>query len=127
MEYAFYYNNTNKQIITRVYSGGSNTIYRNFLFNVDLGTTWKNLILTYDTNIMKLYVDGVLINGTFTTVGTYVGMSNTTIPLTIGQLYQYTPITFGGNLDEVVIWNKELSQAEVTEIYNKQNSGLELI
>lgn len=126
-EYAFYYNNTSKEIILRVYSGGTNSIYKNFVFSVNLGTTWKSLVFSYDTDNIKLYVDGILINGVRTNIGTYVAMSNTTTPFSIGQLYNFPSISFGGQIDEVSIFNTALTAGEVSEINAKLNTGQSLI
>ena len=64
-----------------------------------------------------MYVDNGTANNTNGTVGT-----NTTIVAT--RISGRAADTFGritGTLDEVAIWNKELTAAEVSELYNSGN------
>ena len=80
---------------------------------------------------MKIYIDGALnISGInpITSWNPSSGDSNT--PLSIGTLYPYGPgwdglyggnpsgFTFGGKIDEVKMWNRALTSAQVTNEYN---------
>ena len=68
---------------------------------------------------INVYVNGSLDNGTTTTSGSYTAMSNTTQPLEIGR---FTSGSYAdGHIDEVAIFNTELSATDVENIYN---SGL---
>lgn len=79
-----------------------------------------HLLVVYDStqsnidNKIKLYV-----NGTFIPKLTYGGITNqevraTTRSIQIGQ----TSETFNGTIDEVMIWNRALSEEEIHGIYN---------
>jgi len=100
--------------------GGATTEYLNFgayTFN----TNWHHLVFTKTPTEAKIYIDGVQF-------GTIKASTNTfrsgTQPETWG---------FAGNsvsnlfLDGGAIWDKPLTQSEITEIYNTQNAGNELI
>ena len=79
--------------------------------------TWYHVGITYDGNGLSginIYVNGSL--ETLTTSGSgYVAMSNTSQPLELGK---YSTLEFLGKLDEVAIFNSELSSSDITTIYN---------
>ncbi len=93
------------------------------------GTTWAHFTFTYNGNELfsgnKTYINGIeqtLINASS---GTYLGMLNTNTPTYIGGA-SWTPsnLEFDGKLDEFHIWkNRELTAAEVLDIYNTENAG----
>ena len=92
------------------------------------GTTWAHFTFTYNGNELfsgnKTYINGIeqtLINGS---IGNYLGMKNTGSPITIGSGYRPNELEFDGKLDEFHIWkNRELTSAEVLDIYNTENAG----
>lgn len=118
---------------------GSNRTVQIALFSqnntvVLLGRTCSALTLdvmyfitcTYDgtSNIsgLKIYVNGVLDNATNTSAGSYVAMNNTTEPLFIGSEGGLTAGRFfTGTVDEIALFNKTLSLAEIQELYSNGN------
>ena len=79
--------------------------------NLELDTLqWYNLILTSDaSNVMKLYINGVLdsqLSGTPQTIG------NINIGSGVSSYF------FNGKIDDIVIYNRALTPAEVTQIYS---------
>jgi len=80
---------------------------------------WINVTVTGDgsglASGLTLYQNGVLISSTNTTVGTYVQMQNTTSDLTLGR----TSAAYKGLMDNVCLFEKELTQAEVLQIVNE--------
>lgn len=86
----------------------------------DIGS-WVHVCTTYDgskaTTGMKIYKNAVQIDNGNVTSGVYNGMSNTNSVLSIGADGAATGC-FTGKLAHPIIINKELSGAEVTEIYN---------
>jgi len=80
---------------------------------------WINVTVTIDgsglASGLTLYQNGVLISSTNTTVGTYVQMQNTTSDLTLGR----TSAAYEGLMDNVCLFEKELTQAEVLQIVNE--------
>jgi len=81
---------------------------------------WSHVVFTYDgsgnKNNINVYLNGVLDNGTTISSGTYTAMSNTAQPFEIGR---YNGGSYAdGNVDEVSVFNSELSASDVTSIYN---------
>lgn len=79
---------------------------------------WQHLVVTYNggsnINGARCYVNSVIgdtpgssaLSGSFSNTASFiVGARNTAFP-------------FIGNIDEVSVWNKELSQSEITALYN---------
>jgi len=75
--------------------------------------TWYHLVLTVSDAETKIYLNGTLV---MTTDGISSLPTNTT-NLYFGN-YPYGSYYFHGILDEIGIWNRVLSQADVTRLYN---------
>lgn len=123
-EYYLLYNTVSNELRFRVFSGGVNTIYKSmdYAFTPTVGVNYY-IVATYDGINLKLYVDGVLV-GSATSAGTYVGMINSDSNFMIGAFSEPSPNGFfNGTIDEVAVWNKELSVHEITLIGNILNSG----
>src|SRR5688572_14772015 len=80
---------------------------------------WHHAVVTFDNpnNIVKLFVDGLQV-GTLTTTS---NPDNTgTQPLRIGENSQppLGPDAFVGQLDEVGVWSRALTNAEITSLMN---------
>ena len=89
--------------------------------------TWHQVVMTYSGNKsssgISVYVDGTQITSTNTAfnAGTYTGMVNQTTPLILGKTHNDPPSAgqaFEDRLADICVFNKELSSAEVTELYN---------
>jgi hypothetical protein len=81
---------------------------------------WSHVLFTYDgsgnKNNINIYLNGVLDNGSAISSGTYTAMSNTTQPLEIGR---YNGGGYAnGLIDETAIFTTELSQSDISAIYN---------
>ena len=83
---------------------------------------WQHIVVVYDDDAVGnnpiLYLNGE--SKTITEATTPVGNEETDASqaLTIGNRTGATDRTFAGAITEVSMWNKELSQAEVNELYN---------
>jgi len=81
-------------------------------------TDWHNLVITYSgsglTSGVNIYIDNV--NDTGTGTGTLSGSTITAQPLQIGA--RNGANNFLGKIDEVSIFNSELSASDITSIYN---------
>ena len=88
---------------------------------------WYHLVGTYDgsgeTSGIKLYVDGVRVDNVAQTNGPYNDMENTDIPVYLGY-YPQDGTYLNGMLDEVTIWNKELTSDEISNIYCLNSNGI---
>lgn len=82
---------------------------------VDLiDNSWHHIVVTYDHTNLIGYVDGVARE---TIAHSSDLPDNAEVPLTIGnRIAGDRP--FIGNIDEVGLWNKTLSQDEINELYN---------
>ena len=84
--------------------------------------TWYHIVATYNgvggnnaADGLTLYLNGIEETPTNIIKNTYVAMSNTIAPLTIGK---YSLNEFPGNIDEVSLFDSELTASNVTSIYN---------
>jgi hypothetical protein len=85
--------------------------------------TWIQACGTYDGSGdfsgINIYINGVNANDSGAEVGTYVAMHSTSAPLDMGRFANPSGTTYSdGNIDEVSLWDKQLSAAEVLAIYN---------
>jgi hypothetical protein len=106
-----------------IFDNTSNFKYRARLYSTTLNTgQWYHVAATYSgvggsnaENGIKIYVDGVRVDDTTVSGGVYVAMGNKTTPVYIGKLdTSYA----NGLIDEVALFNSELSASDVTSIYN---------
>ncbi|MGB9714852.1 MAG: LamG-like jellyroll fold domain-containing protein, partial [Thermodesulfovibrionales bacterium] len=83
---------------------------------------WHHIVAIRDssTNEVSLYVDGVKEAST-TTV--YTGDFDSTANINIGWLNTGSYYYFVGNIDEVAVYNRALTDSEVLQHYNDGNSG----
>jgi hypothetical protein len=105
-------------LLFELLSNSSNRIGRryNTLAGGDL-STWLNIVCTYDGSKtsagMKIYINDVQVDNANQNAGTYTGMINTSATLKfMGADY------IDGNANHFSVIGKELSAAEVTELYN---------
>jgi hypothetical protein len=78
---------------------------------------WNHFTATYDGNIMKLYINGVL-KASDSQTGT---MHNATSHMLIGAKYYDSIITrnFDGPIDNIKIWNYALTPEQIKTEYNQ--------
>jgi hypothetical protein len=95
-----------------------------------LTTGWHLVVATYDgtggntaDTGMTLYVDGVAVAATGSTTAGYVAMENLAAKVAIGAYYigGALSLNFADKIDNVVLFNIELSQANVTTLWNDGN------
>jgi hypothetical protein len=111
---------------TRIWIGNGSAIVNYENFGADLRDgTWHHLVVVNDEDVGTfVYVDGVSqTTGSMNTTATNMA-PNTDRELYIGT-YSTTSWPFNGKIDEVSVFNKALTQAEVTSLYaaNPQNAG----
>jgi hypothetical protein len=78
---------------------------------------WNHILITYSygfgTNNCNIYLNGLAI-GTFTTT---VSLQSTTFNLKFGSFGNSNLNTVKGKLDDIAIWNRILTQQEITALY----------
>jgi len=81
-----------------------------------LDNQWHHIVVTYNTSLatdnLKIYIDGTLDNSANRQV---VIQGSGTNQLIIGE-YRASNF-FNGNIDEVAVWDSELSASDVSTIY----------
>jgi len=79
---------------------------------------WHLVTGTYDGTTGRLYVDGSLV-----ATDTFTAPSNSTLPLYIGRYYGANGYGWTGGIDEVRLYNRALSDAEVAQLYGGSSGG----
>ncbi|MBF0231167.1 MAG: hypothetical protein HQK63_16485 [Desulfamplus sp.] len=98
------------------------------LLSETTGNKWYHVVVTYDNSLMKnqvlVYVDGF--ESASLTVALALPLVNTTYKLAIGTQGQNPGQTlFHGDIDEVRIYNRALSESEIQKIYNSGSESPE--
>ena len=118
-EYVFYIGDDGA-IYNNIYSNGVTLNRRGRKTSTSLISinTWHHIVMTYDgqggnnaSDGIKIYLDNVRVDNANNQKNTYVAMKNTSNPFKIGEF-------IGGNIDEVAVFNTELSASDVRDIYN---------
>jgi hypothetical protein len=77
---------------------------------------WKNIIMTFDGSILKYFINGALessSNAVFT-------QNNRKLFIGAREFHINGPdFFFHGKLDDIGIWNRALTQQEITQLYNQ--------
>ena len=121
-EYSFYSLVANGYVYVRIWSAsGAYLQARVTQSAIASGGEWKHYAFTYNgSNLgtgIKIYINGIESQDNQITQVGYTGMVAGSDPLEIGN---GNGNPYYGDLDEVSIYNKELTQAEITELYNKR-------
>jgi len=117
------------KLIISLFSNNSGAIYKltDLSFTPIIGQFYHFGFTYSGTGHPKIYIDKVLQSTTNANEGTYVAMLNTSAPIIIGRAGWFSGLFFNGAMDCLPIFNKELSQSEITNIFDEQNAGNELI
>ena len=113
----------------KVFAGSSaNFLYNNYAFTRAIGV-WYHFTFTYDGSGMssgiKTYVNAV-VGGVQSEGGIYTKMQNTTSNLVLGKFSYLNLLPLNGYLDCVRIWNKELTQAEISLVATDELAGIDI-
>ena len=78
---------------------------------------WRHIVLTYDSAVLRLYIDGAL-SGSIAYVHSATP-GTATYPLKIGGMgASSSGYSFGGTLDDARIYNRPLTASEVSSMYS---------
>ena len=105
-------NNVSAYILSAASTNAQSNTTVNSTSTIPLNS-WSHIVFTYDGNLLKLYINGVL-NSTVTS--TVVINTNSTSGISIGESRQSNGnwFNFGGKLDDISIYNRALTQSEIT-------------
>lgn len=119
IEYRLYLSGDVIRFIIYDASAGNIWIGRYGASVASLKGSWVHIAATYDgssaSSGINIYLNAVKYDTTNINAGTYVAMHNTTNPLLISSL-NTTQDWIDGMVDQVVVWDKELSISEVKEV-----------
>ena len=121
-EYLFYINSLNQlslvlcdNTISHRRSRNSGNISSNYNNWIHVAAIYNGVGGTNADNGIKLYLNAVQVDSGTNNGGSYTAMHNGSAPVTIGN---YNSSLFAdGNIDEVAIFNSELSASDVSDIY----------
>lgn len=131
LEYIFKHANGQLRVFLYKGTGTSHRITLETNSVVLTDQTWHHVVFTYSGNKlssgMALYVDGTQVTSTNTslnsdpTTAEYTGMTASNTPLIIGKTNNDPAVAgqaFEDRMADVCIFNKQLSSAEASELYN---------
>jgi hypothetical protein len=110
------FNGTNYAVPATAYANG------NYTFSIPPNTSpisldqWQNLIITNTSDLLKFYINGELI---FSENISSTLRAPNTADLLIGSVNRELGAEWmNGKLDDIGIWNRALTQEEITNLYN---------
>jgi hypothetical protein len=111
----------------QVYTSVSNSnIYRCSTTGISYrDNKWHHVMVVFDSKTVTInfYIDGALSNGDFVS-NSNTSVTSTNTNLYIGNNNGSSKYQFKGSIDDVMIYNRVLSPAEVTLVYRTQQTGL---
>ena len=78
---------------------------------------WINLVAVKDNSSLKLYSNGVLIQDT--DISNFESVNNTSFPFVVGGSGWSNLHYFMGKIDDIGVWNRALTQQEISQLYNQ--------
>jgi hypothetical protein len=103
---------TNQLIDFSIFNNNSG----NFVYSNTLSTSqsWQNIIATWNGGLIRLYQNSVLIDSI-----PFSSVLNPCIePMMIGKRAFQSDLLFNGVIDDIGMWNRALTQQEITVLYN---------
>ena len=80
--------------------------------------TWYNVVFTFDGQALKQYINGVLISSKSLSGFSLNTNGNSGISIGVSDQANGNWGPFGGKIDDIGLWNRALTQAEITALYN---------
>lgn len=131
----WYFSMADRKIILALYDESANA-YERKITDSRISIGWHFVVATYDgsggtvaADGITIYVDGVVVDASSDDEGTYVAMENLATKVIIGALEEADG-TYGyywrDKLDNVILFNTELSQGNVTALWNDGNGTEDL-
>lgn len=125
-EYQLNYNATFLQFVIFDGASSSNSLRQRVDFTPTINK-WYHIAITYDGNgNIKIYIDGIDSSYVYN-VGSYISNSNKSTKFKIGARDYNSDQIFTGELDELRVFNIELTPEEVLHLATKEKSGNRII
>ena len=80
---------------------------------------WQHAAITWDASFMRFYLDGALIGQTAISSNFFSPSNHLFLGATAETLPNWAH-HFGGEMDNIGVWNRALTEAEITAIYNEE-------
>ncbi|WP_445758157.1 LamG-like jellyroll fold domain-containing protein, partial [Polaribacter sp.] len=112
---AYWYNSTNIAGVDQVTS--TSTVISTTT-NALLDNNWINIIYSNNGLQAKLWVNGSLVDSS-----TSAGIISLATNFSIGRMGHASYDAFKGNIDDIGLWNRALTQQEITNLYNSNSSN----
>ena len=78
---------------------------------------WVNVIFTYDGSVLKIFQNGFLISSQNNAILINT-LSNSGISIGVSRQANGWWYPFDGKIDDIGVWNRALTQQEITDLYN---------
>jgi len=85
--------------------------------NIDQANTWYHVAVTFNNSSIAFYLDGTLVHTE--SYSRQDGNHQNSYSTFIGKYRPEQEFHFNGKIDDVGIWNRALSQAEVAQLHNE--------
>jgi len=103
------------------------TVSQTTLFNADSIiplNTWSFVMFSFDGNSLKTFVNGLLAATTTDTSFLLNVSGNSGLSIGISDQANGLWYAFSGKIDDIGIWNRALTQAEITDLYTSSSVGI---
>jgi hypothetical protein len=109
------------RFLTRNRKSGANvSYYSNNIYEID---KWHHFLITFDYNFIRFYINGTLDNEIYEPGNIDVGLLS---DLAIGDGREGTYYPFKGHINDVRLYDRALSQKEISQLYESYKPKLEI-
>jgi hypothetical protein len=123
-QYSLFYNSSNDLYFRTIRStGGYGDLTVPLIDTIILNNTWVNITATYNNGAMAIYINGVLKSSSSTSNNIVTG----TGPSYIGVFGERANYLFDGRIAMTHVYNRALSQSEVTENFNARKMRFNIL
>jgi hypothetical protein len=117
--YGFQFNNSSDHVLFHIKAGNSS--WRNLNSNfIPVQDQWFNVVGTYDGSTQRVYINGVQTNSLNWTGS----IASNTDPLDFGYKVAGDNTWYNGDLDDLRIYDRVLTPAEVMQLYEESSNYL---
>jgi hypothetical protein len=113
-------------LLNQLCAGITIDVHNNYITYNTINLTdgnWHNVVCVYNNTVsanilgVSFFVDGILLSNSSCQNPITVNVNTLNTSLNFGR-YQAGALYFNGSLDDIGIWNRALTQQEITDLYN---------